>query len=398
MWSLVVDIWGWLQGRFGELIGGIIAGAVVTLTVVFAGIVRRAIYYFWRIHKAKADVACSEPQKEGPGVWVAKPLNKPRQYREVLFSFSKVLIIANLKGGVGKTTLSANLGAYLAGKIKKPVLLIDLDFQGTLSAMACPNDWLPHPTGYSSWANRLVSGGLSPFDIASIKLHAQNHLRLRLIPSYYDLAQAENRVMIEWLLSNRKCDIRYRLADLLNSDHVLETYGAIIIDAAPRLTTASVQALCAASHLLIPTILDKPSIDPVLGFVRQVEQLKSASVCPHLRHLGVVASMVDAREQFSSQLFDLNHKLQRIRNADGEIVTRLLGGDAIGAIDDRDNKRRFLDKRLYLPRASVFRHAGEQGIVYPLTNPADAPNVNECIEALGRHVAREMNLEINGAL
>lgn len=397
MWSLLVDIWGWLQGRFGELIGGIIAGAAVTITVVIAGLINRAIHYFWRIHKARADVARSEPQKEGPGVWIAKPISKPEQYRELLFSFCKVLIIANLKGGVGKTTLAANLGAYLAGKLKKPVLLIDLDFQGTLSAMACPHDWLPHPPGYNSWANRLISADLSPFDVASINLHALNHKRLRLLSSYYDLAQAENRVMIEWLLSNRRYDVRYTLAKILNSDQVLETYGAIIIDAAPRLTTASVQALCAASHLLIPTILDKPSIDPVLGFIKQVEQLKSSSVCPHLKHLGVVATMVDAREKFSSQLFDLSHKLQRVRTADGDNVTRLLGGDALGAIDDPDNKQRFLDKRLYLPRASIFRHAGDQGIVYPLTNPADAPNVNECIEALGRHIAREMNLEINGA-
>jgi len=72
--------------------------------------------------------------REGRGVWLTTPVDRPRDYwRDV--TNSRTLAIANLKGGVGKTTLAANIGAYLAKDWQKRVLLIDLDFQGSLSVV-----------------------------------------------------------------------------------------------------------------------------------------------------------------------------------------------------------------------------------------------------------------------
>jgi hypothetical protein len=80
---------------------------------------------------------------EGKGVWLTAPIERSHDYWRGVAN-SKKLVIANLKGGVGRTTLAANLGAYLAKEWQKRVLLIDLDFQGSLSSMAFPGkDWLP---------------------------------------------------------------------------------------------------------------------------------------------------------------------------------------------------------------------------------------------------------------
>jgi chromosome partitioning protein len=64
---------------------------------------------------------------------------------------------------------------------------------------------------------------------------------------------------------------------------VQDHFNRIIIDAPPRLTTACVQALCAATHVIIPTVLDKLSSEAVHNFIFQVKRLKEQGVCPHLQ-------------------------------------------------------------------------------------------------------------------
>ena len=109
------------------------------------------------------------------------------------------------------------------------------------------------------------------------------------VPAYYDLAQAENRLMVEWLIGDGIRDIRYHLAELLLSDEVQRRYDRIIIDAPPRLTTAHVQALAASTHVLIPTVLDQLSGEAVGSFVDQI--ISHSKLWPHLKIIGVVGSM-----------------------------------------------------------------------------------------------------------
>jgi ribosome-dependent ATPase len=78
---------------------------------------------------------------EGPGLWLAKEPKFPNNYH-VIKSSIPIFTVANLKGGVGKTTIATGLAAHFVNPLGKPdrkrerVLLIDLDFQGSLSSMA----------------------------------------------------------------------------------------------------------------------------------------------------------------------------------------------------------------------------------------------------------------------
>jgi hypothetical protein len=131
--------------------------------------------------------------REGKGVWLTTPIERPRDYWRGVAN-SRTLAIANLKGGVGKTTLAANLGAYLAKEWQQRVLLIDLDFQGSLSSMAFPGkDSLPN-THQSSLATRLISGDLArSISCSSLKRSISKpattaQSRLQLVTAYYRCA------------------------------------------------------------------------------------------------------------------------------------------------------------------------------------------------------------------
>src|SRR5260370_24027885 len=86
-------------------------------------------------------------------------------------------------------------------------------------------------------------------------------------------------------------DVRYTVEKILHSDIVQRAFDLIIIDCPPRLTTSEIQAFCASSHLLIPTIFDRTSAEAVVTLYDQIETLKGAGICPHLKYMGVVGTM-----------------------------------------------------------------------------------------------------------
>jgi chromosome partitioning protein len=99
----------------------------------------------------------------------------------------------------------------------------------------------------------------------------------------------EDRVMVEWLIGDRKEDVRYTLYRLLRSPEVQARFALILIDCPPRLTTACVQALCASTHILIPTVLDPTSAKAVGYFGTQLK--RHEKLWPHLKVVGVLGTM-----------------------------------------------------------------------------------------------------------
>ncbi len=250
--------------------------------------------------------------------------------------------------------------------------------------------WLPE-NGRDSDATYLISGDLDSNRIGSIQKSAsfiglaQNQQNppvrtqgsLRFVTSYYDLAQAESRVMVEWLIGDRKSDIRFRLRNLLWSDAVTSSFSAVIIDCPPRFTTGAIQVVAAATHLLIPTKLDYASREAVVSFARQIELLRNAKVCwEELKYLGVVATMVDPAQTVDNLRRELDDKLR-------------LPSDRGGV----DAKTRWIGSQTDIHENVIFRDAGGRGIAYLLMgNSQRTARVKLAIQTLARHVAREMNL------
>jgi cellulose biosynthesis protein BcsQ len=343
---------------------------------------------------AVARTQSPDGPQEGPGVWTLKPITQPDNYQGSVQS-ARILSIVNLKGGVGKTTIAANVAAHLARhpSWKKKVLLVDLDYQGSLSSMAFPDDtsWIP-PSGTDSVATRALGGELQPSLFLSACKEVRQEPRLKVISAYYDLAQADNRLMIEWLLNLRKPDdrpwrkwfadlfsgkayqpneMRYNLAKLLHSQSVRDAFDLIIIDCPPRLTTGTIQALCASSHVLIPTILDRPSGESVVSFCSQLESMQKENLCPHLRNIGVVAT------RFNDRVNTTDETIQRV-------------SDELRA---RKVRCGFLPKMTFIPQTDKLVRRSDEGIAYfTLGNDSVSLKTKQAIAALASNIAHQVGV------
>lgn len=197
---------------------------------------------------------------------------------------AKVVTFGLFKGGVGKTHLAANFAAYVSEKQQKPVLLVDLDYQGSLSVMMTLAAGL-EPTG--SHVDDLFSESADLAKLNAKKLHlaGQGDLtvlnrgrglsRAWLVPASYTLAEVESRLLVNRVMRERpSLDERYRLAHLLLHPSVRRDFAMIVLDTPPRMTLGTVNAFVASHFYVVPAMLDRVSSEAVGPFLTQVEGLK----------------------------------------------------------------------------------------------------------------------------
>jgi chromosome partitioning protein len=209
-------------------------------------------------------------------LWKLRPAPSFDAHRASLWDpgGARIITIGNLKGGVGKTTLAANFAAYISQTLNQDVLLIDLDYQGSLSNMlmlAIEREDVP------SNVDRLFEPGanLITLEEAIIQLVPKIN-RGWLVPSNYGFAQVENRLLLNWLLqSDGGVDVRHRLANVLLRPEVRRSYKLIILDMPPRMTLGTVNALVTSHYFFVPTVLDTLSAEAVSQFLTSVKQIKS---------------------------------------------------------------------------------------------------------------------------
>lgn len=221
-------------------------------------------------------------------LWRLRPPVPPADFENrIRNSRLKVFMIANLKGGVGKTTLTANLAAYFALKRGKRVLLIDFDYQGSLTRTMLTT---AHITlGSTILVDALLDGRFHGADIAKAGRDLSAVLKgARLFTSGQTFDRVENRLMMRWLVGEESSDVRYRLAELLLSKPVQDEFDIVLIDAPPRLSLGTLNALCASHAILVPTILDALSVDAVGQFLLRANAFRPLN--KGLEFAGVIAS------------------------------------------------------------------------------------------------------------
>jgi len=311
----------------------------------------------WRLERVRSTI-----KRDGSGSWLAITRELPAQYHDWMTALPFVMTVANDKGGVGKTTTTVNLAAAFAARLPRPVLVIDLDPQGSASAeMFAGTRWQPK-AGQKSPASLAIDGDKAPSwlkgeaarpftwqDSQGTTRQIGNAFGLA---AFYELIDTEDRAVTEWRIGDRMRDLRYNLFTLLRDPVVRSHFGAVLIDVPPRFSILSIQALCASTHVLVPTVLDNTSAIAAGYFGRQLR--RHEHLWPHLKVVGILGMM--------SQGF--KHEPGALKIASDALADNIRGTDSELAHLLQLNKPLTIPYELSVPDRAYIGRTGRAGIAY----------------------------------
>lgn len=284
-----------------------------------------------------------------------------------------IITVVNFKGGVGKTTICANLAGYFAQQGKR-VLLIDFDYQGSLS------DTVLSHAGLET-AQYISHHLLEPdHDPQQLRLRAERlssaHSNLWIFPAFYQFSKTEIQMMFRWLVG-KDAEIRFNLHRYLQSEYFQASsesgFDLVLIDTAPRLLTGVVNALAASTHVLIPTILDGQSHLATINTMGAL-QLFRQQLNPNLKPLGVVPTLVSQVNAYNDREKHFIEELER------QIPDLYISGPVP-----------VLDKRFIVRREVIAKAGGHEVLTLSGRTDAKTAEIRENFANLAEYISQQVH-------
>ena len=194
----------------------------------------------------------------------------------------EIIVVANQKGGVGKTTTSINLAAALQ-RINYKTLLVDLDSQGNATSASGLNKSTEKASVYD------LLMGLKNIEDCFV---TSQHDGFTLLPSNSDLMAAE----IELLNTNNRESV---LKEKINS--ISREFDYILIDSPPSMNILTLNALAAANEIIIPVQCEYYALEGMSGLLESIYKIKE-TINPNLQIKGVLRTMFDSRNSLSVEV------------------------------------------------------------------------------------------------
>jgi len=198
----------------------------------------------------------------------------------------RIIAISNQKGGVGKTTTSVNMGAYLS-LLGNKVVVLDLDPQANATA----NFGVDPGTEPSIYSALLTRESIADLPIQT------NLENLCIIPSQRELANVEVQLA-------RADDHLIRLRNVLHAYRAISPFDYMLIDCPPSLGVLMTNALAAADEILVPVQCEYFGIEGIAKMLKIIDEIIASGANPELFIEGMVLTMADTRTNLTNSVIN----------------------------------------------------------------------------------------------